>query len=364
MFEKFSFTKINKAVAIALRDPRIKKEETFSSLEELKLLAKTLNIEVVNTFIQTKDKVNPAYYIGRGKLLEIKNYIDKNGIDAIIFDNELTGIQERNIEKILNKPIFNRTEIILTIFNKKAKTSIAKLQVELASLEYMKPRLKNRWDHFSRVEGGIGLRGGEGEKQLELDRRMIQNQIDKIKLKLEKVDTQMKTRRKRRLKQNIVTLIGYTNAGKSTLFNKLTKSSTPAENKLFSTLDTTSRRLYLNEKVTIILNDSVGFINNLPHSLINSFKSTLEEISSSSLLLHIIDATSPNIKRQIDAVNTVLNEIGIIDIPIIKVYNKIDLIPDTSFLFTDENSILISALKGEGIDQLKTKIIEFFTLKN
>lgn len=360
MFEKFSFNRINRAVTVALRLPNVSIKEVKASLDELNFLAKTLNINVVNSFIQSKEAINPNYYIGIGKLEEIKNYVNVNNIDVVIFDNELTGAQERNIEKLIERPIFNRTEIILTIFNKKAKSNEAKLQVELASLEYMKPRLKNRWDHFSRVEGGIGMRGGEGEKQLELDRRMIQNQIDKIKLKLKKVDIQMKTRRKKRINQNIVTLIGYTNAGKSTLFNRLAKSSVTAENKLFSTVETTTRRCYLSDGITVLLNDSVGFINKLPHSLVASFRSTLDEIRSSDLLLHIIDSTDEDLKKQVNSVNEVLNEIGIEDIPILKVYNKIDLLDGVNLLL-DHNALAISAIRGDGVEELKNRIKDFFT---
>lgn len=365
--EKFSFNKINRAVTVSLKLPENEINEVKSSLDELNFLAKTLKINIIKSFIQSKDKINANYYIGSGKLEEIKKYTDKNYTDAVLFDNDLTGVQERNLEKYLNKPIFNRTELILTIFNQRAKTNEAKLQVELANMEYMKSRLRNRWDHFSRVEGGIGLRGGEGEKQIELDRRMIQDQIDKIKSRLKKVDVQMKNRRKRRLHENIVTLVGYTNAGKTTLFNRLARTNQHAENMLFSTLDSTTRQVYLNENLTILLNDTVGFINKLPHSLVASFKSTLDEVLSSKLILHIIDYSDFNILKQISSVNKVLEEIGAQEIPVIRVFNKMDLTEKYIFDFNidhDINDVKISALNNYGITDLKERIINYFSLKN
>jgi len=363
MIETFSFNKINKAVAISLKLPNISKLDNQYSLNELLLLSKTLNINVVKTFIQNRNNIEPDYYIGRGKLEEIKEFINNNPVDAVLFDNELTGIQARNLEKHLNKIIFGRTEIILNIFFKRAKTKESKLQVQLASLEYLKPRLRNRWDHFSRVEGGIGLRGGEGEKQIELDRRMLDNQIKTIKKKLEKVDIQMKNRRKRRSELNLVSIIGYTNAGKSTLFNELSKSNQFTENMLFATLDSTIRKVYINDNITILLSDTVGFIDKLPHNLVASFKSTLDEIPNSKLLLHIIDSTSNNIVTQINSVNSIIKEIGADDIPCIRVFNKKDLLINEQYeiiIENDKNDIYISALKKDSIDLLKNKIADFF----
>jgi len=361
MQENISFNKKNNAVAVSLQLTAENDLEAESSLKELIFLAKTLNIEVTESFLQKRHKIEPNYFIGQGKLEEIKEYIKDKEIDMILFDNELSGIQARNLEKFFDKAVLGRTEIILNIFSKRAKTNEAKLQVELACLEYMMPRLRNRWDHFSRVEGGIGMRGGEGEKQLELDKRMIQEQIIRLKKKLKKVDTQMNNRRKQRIGKNQISLVGYTNAGKSTLFNKLAKSNQFTENMLFATLDSTIRRVYINDQLTILLNDTVGFINKLPHSLVASFKSTLDEILNSSLLLHVIDSSSPNIESNISSVNNTLEEIGAENIPVIYVFNKIDLINEmhiNNYINSNDKSIYISALENKGIDELKDIISE------
>jgi GTP-binding protein HflX len=363
--ENFSFKNVNTAIAVSLKLPNDSLNDTNSSLNELILLAKTLGIKVKKYFIQNKRQPQPNYYIGTGKLDEIKEYLKENNVDAVLFDNELSGIQARNLEKYLGKIIFGRTEIILNIFSKRAKTSESKLQVQLASLEYLMPRLRNRWDHFSRVEGGIGLRGGEGEKQLELDRRMIKDHINRIKKKIKKIDIQMKNRRKKRIKQNIISIVGYTNAGKSTLFNKLTKSEQFTENMLFATLDSTTRKFYLNDKLTVLLSDTVGFINKLPHNLVASFKSTLDEIPSSKLLLHVIDVSSQSINTNINSVKNILDEIGASDIPCIRVFNKNDLLKNgikDIIIEPDKNDIYISALTNQGIEELKQKIINFFSV--
>lgn len=361
MLDNFSFEKNKKSIIIGLKLPNISEFDFYNSIEEMRLLAKTIGLEVLNVFIQKKDKIEPDFFIGRGKLDEIKKYIDENRVESAIFDNELTGVQERNLEKILGVTIFGRTEIILNIFNKRAKTQEAKLQVKLASMEYLLPRLRNRWDHFSRIEGGIGIRGGEGEKQIELDKRMVKDEISKIKKRLKRVESQMDNRRKNRESENLVSLVGYTNAGKSSLMNLLAKSNQYVENMLFATLDNTIRRVYIDDSLTILLNDTVGFINKLPHSLIASFKSTLKEIVSSKLLLHVIDISSPAIHTHIKSVNSVLEEIEFNNIPIIKVYNKIDLINLDEYKSLDsENSVFISVKYNKGIEDLKEKIKKFF----
>ena len=363
MDEVFRFDKKNLVILVSLKLSSVTLDENDASIEELKLLCETLGFDVIETFIQQKDRIEPDYYIGKGKLNDIKSYIQNTKVDAVIFDNELTGVQERNLEKHLKTTIFSRTEIILNIFSRRAKTNEAKLQVELAGMEYMLPRLKNLWDHFSRIQGGIGARGGEGEKQLELDRRMVKDKISKIKNRLKKIDTQMVERRKNRKMANQVSLVGYTNAGKTSLMNLLSKSELFAENMLFSTLDSTIRKVYINDNLTILLNDTVGFINKLPHSLVVSFKSTLDEIKNSKLILHIIDASSKNINSNIDAVNRVLNEIGIGNTPVIRVFNKIDLLTNTSLdviIEKEETDIFISTKDRIGIDLLKEKIASFF----
>jgi GTP-binding protein HflX len=362
MLENFSFDKKNSAVVVALELPVANDFETEASTEELELLARTLGFIVKKFFIQKKSRIEPEFFIGKGKMAEIKQYVDDNKIDAVLFDNELSGIQERNIEEFLGVTIFSRTEVILNIFNRRAKTNEAKLQVQYASLEYMLPRLRNRWDHFSRVEGGIGMRGGEGEKQLELDRRMIKNQMSRIKDRLKKVDVQMQSKRKNRFGANQVSLVGYTNAGKTSLLNLLAKTNQVAQNMLFTTLDSTVRKVYINDSLTILLNDTVGFINKLPHSLVASFKSTLDEISNSKLLLHVIDSSSKGIVKNIDSVNKVLEEIGADKLPVIRIFNKTDLLQNghKDIIEHDENDIFISVKDKTGIDGLKKKINDFF----
>lgn len=353
-----------KAVIVTLRIPGTLDIDLFQSLDEIAQLAKTLEIQVIEKFIQQRKQIEPAYYIGLGKLEEIKRYMEENQIDLLIFDNELSGVQERNIEKILNKPILDRTAIILNIFKRGAKSTEAKLQVELASMEYMMPRLRNLWTHFSRSEGVVGIRGGEGEKQLELDRRMVKNRITAIRHKLAKIDVQMKNRRKKRSDSKKVSLVGYTNAGKTSLMNLLSKKTLLAENKMFSTIDSTIRKVYIDEELTILLNDTVGFINKLPHSLIASFKSTLDEIQNSSLILHVIDSSSEYIEDHILSVEKVLKEIGADEIPIIRVYNKADLLEDflTCGFGTNSHDLLISTYTKQGIDLLKERIKDFFSI--
>lgn len=363
MIEEFKFDGNKTGLIISLRKPGAgSKEEQEHSIEELRLLAKTLGVEIQDIITQTRNKIEPNYFIGKGKVEEIKEYLAENKVDTVLFDNELSGIQERNLEKVLDVPIFGRTEVILNIFNKHARSNEARLQVKLASLEYMLPRLKNLWTHFSRVEGGIGIRGGEGEKQLELDRRMIQAQIDRIRKKLKKVDMQMKTRRKKRADKNLISLVGYTNAGKTSLLNVLAKTRQYAEDMLFATLDSNIKKVYINSELTVLLHDTVGFINKLPHNLVASFKSTLDEIRNSKLILHVLDISSPNIRTHIEAVNKVISEIGAEDIPVIRVFNKIDLLDENDISFHDinTNDILVSAVRKEGIDRLKEKINDFF----
>ncbi|MBQ2125052.1 MAG: GTPase HflX [Spirochaetales bacterium] len=251
MFSESSSDKLNfdfqnlTAVVVSLKTGETTHEEIDYSVSEIIQLAKTLGVTIKNKFIQSRKFIDSAYYIGQGKLEQIRLYIIENNIDILIFDNELSGIQERNIEKFVGKPILDRTAIILNIFKKRAKSNEAKLQVELAALEYQMPRLRNMWTHFSRSEGVVGIRGGEGEKQLELDKRMIKNRITAITKRLAKIDTQMKTRRKKRCSSRNVSLAGYTNAGKTSLMNLLSKKTLFAENMMFSTIDSTVRKVYI-----------------------------------------------------------------------------------------------------------------------
>lgn len=337
------------------------------SVEEICQLARTLGINIENIFTQYRLKPDPKFFAGRGKVEELIEYINDREIELILFDNEITGIQERNLEHATNKKIYDRTSIILEIFRKRARTNQAKLQVELASIEYMLPRLKNLWTHFSRSEGIIGIRGGEGEKQLELDRRIIKERMSSIKKKLEKTEVQAQTRRKKRSNnQFIVSLVGYTNAGKTSLMNLMSKNNLIAEDLLFSTIDSTIRKVYINEQCTFLLNDTVGFINKLPHSLVASFKSTLDEINNSSLVLHVIDSSSEYANEHIQAVEEVLEEINATAIPRIRVFNKIDLLDEVSFsvINSKKDDLFISTYSEEGIRELKDRIFKEFLKYN
>ena len=372
MFSESSSDKLNfdfqnlTAVVVRLKTSETTHEEVDYSVSEIIQLAKTLGVTIKNKFIQSRKFIDSAYYIGQGKLEEIRLYMTENNIDILIFDNELSGIQERNIEKFVGKPILDRTAIILNIFKKRAKSNEAKLQVELAALEYQMPRLRNMWTHFSRSEGVVGIRGGEGEKQLELDKRMIKNRITTITKRLAKIDTQMKTRRKKRSNSMNVSLAGYTNAGKTSLMNLLSKKTLFAENMMFSTIDSTVRKVYINDDLSVLLNDTVGFINKLPCSLVASFKSTLDEILGADLILHVIDISSEFAQEHINSVEQILREIGADHIPVIKVYNKADLLDNMiesgTHILPDD--ILISTYTKQGIDILKERISQFFLPNN
>ena len=372
MFSESSSDKLNfdfqnlTAVVVSLKNGETTHEEVDYSVSEIIQLAKTLGVTIKNKFIQSRKFIDSAYYIGQGKLEEIRLYMTENNIDILIFDNELSGIQERNIEKFVGKPILDRTAIILNIFKKRAKSNEAKLQVELAALEYQMPRLRNMWTHFSRSEGVVGIRGGEGEKQLELDKRMIKNRITAITKRLAKIDTQMKTRRKKRSSSRNVSLAGYTNAGKTSLMNLLSKKTLFAENMMFSTIDSTVRKVYINDDLSVLLNDTVGFINKLPCSLVASFKSTLDEILGADLILHVIDISSEFAQEHINSVEQILREIGADHIPVIKVYNKADLLDNMiesgTHILPDD--ILISTYTKQGIDILKERISQFFLPNN
>lgn len=355
-----------KSVVINVRLSNESEKDASCSIDEIKQLAFTLGVGVDKTFSQKKDKVDPAYFMGKGKLEEIKNYVAENGINLILIDNSISGIQERNLEEFFKLPILDRTMIILYIFKKRARSNEAKLQVDLASMEYMLPRLKNMWTHFSRSEGVVGIRGGEGEKQLELDKRIVKDRIKSIKDKLKEIDVQMQSRRKKRLdsREKIVSLVGYTNAGKTTLMNLLSKSNMQAENLMFSTIGSSIRKVYINDSLTILLNDTVGFINKLPHNLVASFKSTLDEILSSHLILHVIDSSSDYMSTQINSVEQVLREIGVENIPMIRVFNKMDMLdysPAKLNIQHKSSDCYISALNKNGIDKLKSDIAEHFS---
>jgi len=293
-------------------------------LEELKFLATTYNVETIKIFTQKLERPDPATFIGKGKAEEIKNFIDNNQVDIVIFDDELTPVQQRNLEKLFQKRVMDRTMLILEIFVQRARTAYAKAQVQLAQYEYLLPRLTGMWTHLERQRGGTGTRGGAGEKEIETDRRIIKNKIAQLRKQLKEIDKQMFTQRKNRSQLVRATLVGYTNVGKSTIMNLLSKSNVFVENKLFATLDTTTRRIIL-DTTPILLSDTVGFIRKLPHQLIESFKSTLDEAREADILIHVVDCAHPNFEEQIKVVQQTLQEIGASEKPTILVFNKIDL---------------------------------------
>ena len=291
-------------------------------LDELEFLAETAGAVGVKKFIQKVDRPDSRTYIRSGKLLEIKEYIENNEIEVVIFDDELSPTQLRNIERELNIRILDRTNLILDIFAQRAKTAYDKMQVELAQYLYLLPRLTRMWTQLERQKGGIGMRG-PGETQIETDRRIIQDKISKLKEQLKKVDKQMASQRGNRGSLVRISLVGYTNVGKSTLMNLLAKSDVFAENKLFATLDTTVRKVVI-ENVPFLLSDTVGFIRKLPHQLVEAFKSTLDEVREADILMHVVDISHPNFEEHIKVVEETLKDIKAIDKPIFVVFNKID----------------------------------------
>lgn len=327
------------------------------SLLELAELATTAGAEVAGEGVQKLDAPVASTFIGSGKAQEFAEYCQRHQVDTVIFDDELTPAQSRNLEKVFECKVLDRTSLILDIFAQRARTREGKLQVELAQLQHLLPRLTRYWSHLSRQKGGIGMRG-EGETQLETDRRRVQERIDKIEEELETVRRQRSTQRYGRQRNlwPLASIVGYTNAGKSTLLNQLTGASVLAENKLFATLDPTTRRLRLPTNQNVLLSDTVGFIRKLPHRLVEAFKATLEEVVQADLLLHVVDVSHPQAEEQINAVNAVLNEIGADGKPTLMVFNKIDQLPSSEicqrFLERYANSVAISAISGRGIPDL------------
>ena len=316
------FIWMEKTILIGAIMPRNSETESAEYLNELKFLTHTAGGSVINVFIQNLHSVNSKTFLGKGKIYEIAAYVKERKIDTAIFDDELTPSQQKNLENILNCKIVDRTNLILSIFAQRATTAIAKIQVELAQLQYFLPRLTNLWTHLSKQKGGIGMRG-PGEKEIETDRRIIRQQISILKKKLEKIDKQMTTQRKGRDRLIRVSLVGYTNAGKSTIMNYLSKSNVLAEDKLFATLDTTVRKVVI-KNLPFLISDTVGFIRKLPTQLVKAFKSTLDEVFESDLLIHVIDVSNPNFEKHIDSVTKTLQEINCNNKYQIMVFNKID----------------------------------------
>ncbi|MBP5690105.1 MAG: GTPase HflX [Bacteroidales bacterium] len=315
-----------KAVFVGVVLQKGGERKTLEYLDELEFLAETAGAVGDKKFIQRLDRPDKATYIGTGKLMEIKEYAEANDIEYVIFDDELTGTQQRNIEKAIgNKSIevIDRTSLILEIFAQRAKTSYAKMQVELAHYQYLLPRLAGMWTHLERQRGGMGTRGGMGETQIEVDRRIVKERISRLKDQLAKVDRQMATQRSNRGSLVRLSLVGYTNVGKSTLMNILAKSDVFAENKLFATLDTTVRKVVI-ENVPFLLSDTVGFIRKLPTQLVEAFKSTLDEVREADVLVHVVDISHPDFEEQMKVVEETLRDIGAADKPTYVVFNKID----------------------------------------
>ncbi len=315
---------MEKAVLVGLITPDVSQHQASEYLDELAFLAKTAGAAPIRNFTQRLPYANNKTFVGKGKIEEVRLYVKENHVDVIIFDDDLTPSQIKNIEKIFEgkHKILDRSNLILDIFASRAQTAQARTQVELAQYQYLLPRLTRMWTHLERQKGGIGMRG-PGETQIETDRQIIRNKIALLKKKLEKIDKQSSTRRKGREHLIRVALVGYTNAGKSTLMNKLAKSEVFAEDKLFATLDTTVRKVVIGN-LPFLLTDTVGFIRKLPHQLVESFKSTLDEVREADFMIHLVDISNPNFEDHIDVVNKTIAELGANNKPTILVFNKID----------------------------------------
>ncbi len=359
----------------------IQKDQTNEQVEEylaeLAFLAETAGAITVKTFTQKLDRPDSKTFVGKGKLEEIRDYVHSKNIDLVIFDDELTGSQLLNISDVVKTTILDRSDLILDIFARRARTSQAKTQVELAQYQYLLPRLKGMWKHLERQGGGIGTRG-PGETEIETDRRIVKDKISLLRKRLVEIDKQSFTQRKERGELIRVSLVGYTNVGKSTLMNTLSKSDVFAENKLFATLDTTTRKVVF-ENTPFLLSDTVGFIRKLPHHLVESFKSTLDEVREADILLHVVDLSHPQHEDQIGTVNKTLQELKAFDKPILTIFNKIDLYEKNNFddWLSDEikddirreinekwhnttqgNCVFISALEKQNLEELRNIILQ------
>jgi len=371
---------IEKAILIGINYSGQDEREAEDYLDELSFLTETAGAEPVKRFIQKLDMANPRTFVGSGKIEEVAQYVRENSIDIAIFDDELSPSQLRNIEEALGCRILDRTNLILDIFAGRARTSQSRTQVELAQYQYLLPRLTGLWTHLERQRGGIGLRG-PGETEIETDRRIIRDRISLLKTQLKKIDMQMTTQRKNRGKMVRVALVGYTNVGKSTIMNLLSKSDLLAENKLFATLDATVRKVVIGN-LPFLLSDTVGFIRKLPHDLVESFKSTLDEVRESDLLIHVVDISHPRFEEQIKVVEETLKELKSNDKPIIIIFNKIDVFSYTvkeeddltpvqkenysladlkkTWMASDKNhrTIFLSAKTKENVEELRELLYE------
>lgn len=345
---------IEKAVFVGIITDRDEESRVMEYLDELEFLAETAGATRDKKFVQRLERPDNATYIRSGKLKEIAEYCEENEIKYVIFDDELSGTQQRNIEKIIKTcSVIDRTSLILEIFAQRAKTAYAKMQVELAKYNYMLPRLAGMWTHLERQRGGMGTRGGMGETQIEIDRRIVKERISKLKEQLKKVDKQMATQRGNRGQLVRLALVGYTNVGKSTLMNLLSKSDVFAENKLFATLDTTVRKVVL-ENVPFLLSDTVGFIRKLPTQLIEAFKSTLDEVREADILVHVVDISHPGFEEQMEVVEQTLRDIKADNKPVYVVFNKVDAYTYEEY---DEFSLEPKGKNNRSLDELKNSWI-------
>ncbi|MDA0326554.1 MAG: GTPase HflX [Bacteroidetes bacterium] len=369
---------LESAVLVGVITKTQNEEQSKEYLDELAFLTYTAGGEVVKRFTQKMDMPNPKTFIGSGKMKDLEEFIKENKIGTAIFDDELSAAQERNISKILNCKVLDRTNLILDIFAQRAQTSYARTQVELAQCQYLLPRLKGMWTHLERQKGGIGMRG-PGETEIETDRRIVREKIALLKAKIKKIDKQMSVQRSNRGALVRVALVGYTNVGKSTLMNVISKSDVFAENKLFATLDTTVRKVVV-RNLPFLMSDTVGFIRKLPTQLVDSFKSTLDEVRESDLLLHVVDISHPSFEEHIESVNKILEEIHALDKPTLMVFNKIDAYTPEPFDETDlinprtkahyslqewkatwmskigDHSLFISALNKENLEDFRKRV--------
>lgn len=345
---------VEKAVFVGIITSNEEESKVMEYLDELEFLAETAGATRDKKFVQRLDRPDNATYIRSGKLQEIADYCEQNDIKYVIFDDELSGTQQRNIEKIIKtSSVIDRTSLILEIFAQRAKTAYAKTQVELAKYNYMLPRLAGMWTHLERQRGGMGTRGGMGETQIEIDRRIVKERISKLKEQLKKVDKQMATQRGNRGQLVRLALVGYTNVGKSTLMNLLSKSDVFAENKLFATLDTTVRKVVL-ENVPFLLSDTVGFIRKLPTQLIEAFKSTLDEVREADILIHVVDISHPGFEEQMEVVENTLRDIKADNKPIYVIFNKVDAYTYEEY---DEFSLEPKGKNNRSLEELKNSCI-------
>ena len=352
--------RLESAILVGVVQANDSRTSVDRSLDELALLSDTAGARVVDRVVQALAKINSATYIGKGKVEELKDLVSRHAVDLVIFDDDLSPVQIRNLERALKCKLVDRSALILDIFAGRAKTATAKTQVELAQLEYLRTRLTRQWTHLSRQKGGIGTKG-PGETQIETDRRLIGTRIATLKKRLVKIEQQRTTQRKGRQEFTRVSLVGYTNAGKSTLMNTLANTAVLAEDRLFATLDATTRKVFLAPNKEVLLSDTVGFIRKLPHRLIESFKSTLDEVRESDLLVHVVDVTHANFEDHITVVKDTLKELGALDIPSAIVFNKVDGLKDRSILsemaLEYEEPVFVSALRGIGLEELKQKLL-------